>query len=263
MQNKIKQQLSAECPWRDTLHWFNITQSTNTLAREMAQKGAPEGTVVLAEEQTGGKGRVGRSFYSPSGKGIYLSVVLRPACKAESLMHLTCAVGVAVCDAIDQALGIRPGIKWINDLVLGNKKLGGILTELSIQNGIAEYAIVGIGINCLGKTEDFPPEIRDIATSLQDHLNAPVDTEALIAEIIHSLWDMRKNLFSRNFMAAYEKDCITLGKEICLLQNDQKSYGVAKGLTGNGELIVEFSDGTTKVVHHGEVSVRGLYGYIL
>ncbi len=263
MQNKIKQQLSAECPWRDTLHWFNTVSSTNVLAREMAADGACEGTVVMAKQQTGGKGRMGRHFYSPEGQGIYLSLILRPECKAESLMHLTCAVGVAVCDAIERVLDIRPGIKWINDLVLGNKKLGGILTELSIQNGIAEYAIVGIGINCLGKAKDFPPEIRDIATSLQDHLNAPVNTEALIAEIIHSLWDMRKNLFSRNFMDAYEKDCITLGKEICLLQNDQKSYGIAKGLTGNGELIVEFSDGTTKVVHHGEVSVRGMYGYIL
>ncbi len=263
MQNKIRQQLSAECPWRDTLHWFDTVSSTNMLAREMAQKGAEEGTVVIANHQTHGKGRMGRSFHSPAGQGIYLSIVLRPECKAESLMHLTCAVGVAVCDAIEQISGVRPGIKWINDLVLGNKKLGGILTELSVQNGMAEFAIVGIGINCLGRAEDFPPEIRDIATSLQAHLDTPVDTEVLVAAMIQNLWDMRNNLFSRNFMDVYRKDCITLGKEICILQNEQKFYGIAKDLTVDGELIAELSDGATKVVHHGEVSVRGMYGYIL
>ena len=158
MKEQILTYLPAECPWGDTLHWFHTITSTNDVAKEMAKNGAPQGTVVVAGQQSSGRGRMGRSFSSPAEKGVYLSVILRPNCPAQKLMTLTCAVGVAMCNAVEQVAGVRPKIKWINDLILENRKLGGILTELCAEQGIVTYAVVGVGINCDQAAQDFPPE---------------------------------------------------------------------------------------------------------
>ena len=146
---EILRKLPEDFPWKDTIRHFPTVNSTNTLAKELAQAGAPHGTVLIADAQTGGRGRMGHSFHSPAGSGIYLSVILRPNCHASQLMHLTCATGVAMCSAVKATTGITPGIKWTNDLVCGTNKLGGILTELSLEpDGHVRYAVVGIGINC-------------------------------------------------------------------------------------------------------------------
>ena len=126
MKEKILSHLPPAHPWGQTLYYRDTIPSTNTEAKAMAAAGAPHGTVILADSQTAGRGRLGRSFCSPADSGIYMSVILRPACPPAALMHLTCAAGVAVCNAVETAVGIRPGIKWINDLVLRGKKLGGI-----------------------------------------------------------------------------------------------------------------------------------------
>lgn len=262
MKEQISRFLPAECPWGDTLHWFREVASTNTLAKEMAGQGAPHGTVLIAGSQTGGRGRMGRSFASAQGKGIYMSVVLRPMCAAEELMHLTCAVAVSICDAVEEICGVRPSVKWINDLVLGKKKLGGILTELSIHQGAVQYAVVGVGLNCTQKSEDFPEEIRGIAQSLQDYTGQAVDIPRLAGAMVNALWEMDKNLLSRDFMAAYKKDCITLGKEISVVKADKRSYGKAVDLDAQGGLLVQYPDGTKETVQSGEVSVRGMYGYL-
>ena len=262
MKEQISRFLPAECPWGDTLHWFREVASTNTLAKEMAGQGAPHGTVLIAGSQTGGRGRMGRSFASAGGKGIYMSVILRPMCAAEALMHLTCAVAVSICDAVEEICGVRPSVKWINDLVLGKKKLGGILTELSIHQGAVQYAVVGVGLNCTQKSEDFPEEIRDIAQSLQDYTGQTVDIPRLAGAMVNALWEMDKDLPSRDFMAAYKKDCITLGKEISVVKADKRSYGKAVDLDAQGGLLVQYPDGTKETVQSGEVSVRGMYGYL-
>lgn len=262
MKEQISRFLPAECPWGDTLHWFREVASTNTLAKEMAGQGAPHGTVLIAGSQTAGRGRMGRSFSSAEGKGIYLSVILRPECLAQQLMHLTCAVAVSVCDAVEKSCGVRPSIKWINDLVLGGKKLGGILTELSIDKGAIQYAVVGLGLNCTQKAEDFPEEIRDIALSLQSYIGKNVDIPKLTGAIIHELWEMDKHLLSKDFMAAYKKDCITLGQEISIVRANEISHGKAVGLTADGGLVVQFSNGKEETVQSGEVSIRGMYGYV-
>jgi BirA family biotin operon repressor/biotin-[acetyl-CoA-carboxylase] ligase len=262
MKEQILEFLPAECPWKDTLHWFTQVTSTNTLAKNMASQGAPHGTVLIADSQTGGRGRMGRSFASAQGKGIYMSVILRPQCPAKNLMHLTCAVGVAVCDAVEQVCGVRPGIKWINDLVLGKKKLGGILTELSIHQDFVQYAVVGIGLNCNQRAEDFPEEIRAIAQSLQDCTGKNIDIPRLTGAIISALWKMDLQLFHRDFMTDYKKDCITLGQDISVVQGAQVRYGQALDLTADGGLVVQFSDGTLETVQSGDVSIRGMYGYI-
>ena len=266
MKEHILSHLSAECPWRDTLYWYDTIVSTNTQAKALAKDGAPHGTVLVADRQTGGRGRLGRSFSSPAGMGVYLSVILRPSCTPEKLMHLTCAAGVAMCDAVQHASGIRPGIKWTNDLVYGKKKLGGILTELSINpdTGLTDYAIVGIGINCCQKPEDFPPEIQDMAASLLTVSGQGVQPACLAAKMIEALFAMDRMLLAEktHIMNSYRADCITLGQEILLVRGDETACGTALDVDADGGLIVRFNDGTLKTVTSGEVSVRGMYGYL-
>ena len=230
----------------------------------MAAMGAPHGTVVIADSQTGGRGRLGRSFHSPAGAGIYLSVVLRPNLLPQQLMHVTCAAAVAVCNAIEQAAGLRPGIKWTNDLVVNCKKLGGILTELSVQpNDFVDYVVIGIGINCGQKATDFPPEIEGIATSLSLCTGKSVDRPRLAAAIIDSVAHMTEVLESPDaYLPQYRADCITLGRDISLLRGDEVRYGKALDVDNNGALVVQFSDGHLETVSSGEVSVRGMYGYV-
>ena len=178
-------------------------------------------------------------------------------------MHLTCAVAVAVCDGIEKVTGFRPGIKWINDLVAGKRKLGGILTELSIDptTQLVDFAVVGIGINCFQKPSDFPPELREIAISLQTHTGKAPDLPLLSGAIIEELWNMDKILLSQKeqIMLRYKNDCITLGQDVILLRGSEKRNGTALDLDSDGQLIVRFSDGKVEAVNSGEVSCRGLY----
>lgn len=256
--------LPASHPWREDLHYCESIDSTNTAAKEMAFAGAPEGTVLLADMQTGGRGRMGRSFHSPAGSGIYMSVILRPRCAAKALMHLTCAVAVAACDALEESTGLRPGIKWTNDLVVGSRKLGGILTELSVdKHGFVDYAVVGIGINCGQEEEDFPQALRGMATSLRLCTEAPVDRAAVSAALIASFERMNRTLTDpQAFLPRYRTDCITVGQRICLVRGDEKQYGNALDVDDQGALVVAFDDGQTRTVNSGEVSIRGMYGYV-
>lgn len=266
MKQDILSYLPTECPWRDTLYWYDSIDSTNTKAKELAQSGAPQGTVVLAGHQTAGKGRLGRSFSSPDRMGMYLSVILRPNCKPEQLMHLTCAAAVAAVRAVERACGIRPGIKWINDLVVNRKKLGGILTELSLDpvSCRVDYAIVGIGINCTQTRQDFPAPVQDMATSLYMLTGQPVAPAAMAAAMIDALAKMAPGLLSQKeqIMAEYAENCITLGQDIMVSQGDQIRYGRALGLDEDGGLLVQLPDGTRETVQSGEASIRGMYGYV-
>lgn len=252
-------------PWKDTIHHFDTIDSTNTSAKQLAAQGAPHGTVLIADSQTGGRGRLGRSFHSPAGSGIYLSVILRPQCHASELMHLTCAAGVAICNAVEAACGIRPGIKWTNDLVFGKRKLGGILTELSLDSsGNANFAVVGIGINCTQSGLDFPEDIRCIATSLQMQTGSSVNRGRVIAAMLVALEEMSQTLLTKKaqIMTQYRSDCITVGQAISVVAGETVRYGTALSVDEEGALVVRFSDGQTEAVSSGEVSVRGMYGYI-
>ena len=254
--------MTTECPWRDTLYWYEQTDSTNSRAREMAKAGAAHGTVLVAKTQTGGRGRMGRSFLSPTG-GVYLSVILRPDCAPDKLMHLTCATAVAGCQAVEQACGVTPDIKWTNDLVYGKRKLGGILTEMSLDgNGKVEFAIIGIGINC-EKPCDFPEELQNSVTSVAE-ISGGCTTEKLTAKLIESLWKMDIMLFTgkQEIMHFYRERCVTLGQEIKVIQGDCVDYGTAIDLGEDGGLLVQVRDGHKKFVTSGEVSVRGMYGYL-
>ena len=265
MNEAIQKRIPTECPWRDTLYWYDTIDSTNTQAKILARQGAKAGTVLIAQTQTAGRGRLGRQFHSPAGLGLYLSVILRPQCKPEKLMHLTCATAVASCNAIEQVCGVRPGVKWINDLVLENKKLGGILTELSIDHktGLVEFAVVGIGINCRHKKEHFPQELHPIATSLE-MAGISAEIPAVAAALVDALFRMDAALLSKKqaTMTQYRKDCITLGRDITVHRGDSVTPGNALDVDDEGALVVACQDGTICAVNSGEVSVRGLYNYI-
>lgn len=246
------------------IHRFETIDSTNTRAKEMAKNGAPHGTVLIARHQTGGRGRMGRSFHSPAGTGIYLSMILRPQCSPDQLMHLTCAAAVAMCDAIEAACDFRPGIKWTNDLVWGKRKLGGILTELGFDGSALSYAVVGIGINCTQQESDFPPELRHMAASLSMTAGKEISTQCLEAEILRTLQAMADGLLTHKeaIMAQYRADCVTIGKEISVVRGDSVRHGTALSVDADGGLTVRFADGTTETVASGEVSIRGMYGYL-
>ena len=262
MKQSILDRLPSHHPWRDLLQVHEALDSTNTHAKELARQGAAAGTVIIAQTQSAGRGRLGRSFHSPADTGLYFSLILRPDCKPEQLMHLTCAAAVAACDAVERACGLRPGIKWINDLTLEGKKLGGILTELSFGgDGRVSSAVIGIGINV--KKESFPRELQPIACSLADFAPQP-ELSALAAELMLSLEEMSRSLLSdrAGLMDRYRKDCITTGRQVRIIGADSIRTGLAEAIQDDGSLQVLFDDGQRKTVNSGEVSVRGLWDYI-
>ena len=265
MKEQILQYLSPEYPWKEQFYCLPEVDSTNDRLKVLAAAGAPHGTAVLSDRQTGGHGRRGRSFLSPAGVGIYLSILLRPGCAPAQLMHLTCATGVAMCDAVEKSAHFRPGIKWTNDLVSGSRKLGGILTELRLDaQGLVDYAIIGIGINCCQCEWDFPPEIRSIAGSLAMVSGQEIDRCRVAAAELDALYAMSRVLLTgkTEILEQYRRDCITIGQDVSLVRGDEVRHGKALSVDDDGALVVRFPDGHTEVVNSGEVSVRGMYGYV-
>ena len=246
------------------IHRFKTIESTNTYAKELAAQGAPHGTVVVAEHQTGGRGRLGRSFFSPAGTGLYLSMILRPQHSPQELMHLTCAAAVAACDAVESATDLRPGIKWTNDLVHEGRKLGGILTELGFSGEELDYAIVGIGINCNQSQDDFPTDLQNIATSLFNITEKSIDVSKLEEILIHALLSTSSKLIShrKQIMARYRTDCITIGQDICVINGKNVFHAKALSVEDNGSLRIQLPDNSEELVSTGEVSIRGMYGYL-
>lgn len=265
MKEQILSHLSPAYPWKEHFHFFPTIDSTNDYLRTLARSGAPEGTVLVAGHQTGGHGRRGRSFHSPEGMGVYLSILLRPQCQPTDLMHLTCATAVAMCNAVEAAAGFRPGIKWTNDLVAKDKKLGGILTELGFTpQGKLDYTIIGVGINVRQRQEDFPQDIRDMAGSLAMICGKDVDWAKVAATMMEALHQMSSTLLTGRdeMLARYRSDCITLNRDVVLVRGEEKRYGHALDIDREGALVVRFADGSLESVNSGEISVRGMYGYV-
>lgn len=251
---------------RDNWQVLSEVDSTNTLCKRLAAEGAPDGTVVMADRQTVGKGRRGRSFLSPAGVGLYLSILWRPTCTPERLLPLTALSAVAVCRAIERLSGVSPAIKWPNDLVLEGHKLGGILTELSLEgeSGHIDYVIVGIGINCRQRPENFDPEIREIAGSLDMVLPVQVKRAALAAALTEELDTLRHEvmLHPEKWLEDYRRRCLTVGSRVQILRGQERREAEAVAVDERFGLIVRYDDGTEETLRSGEVSVRGLYGYV-
>ncbi len=266
MKEKILANLPENHPWRERIFWFDTIDSTNTRAKQMALDGSGEGTLVIAGSQSAGRGRLGRSFCSPAGQGVYFSCILRPGCTPEQLMHLTCAAAVAAAQAVQDVAGFLPGIKWTNDLVVGKRKLGGILTEISVDpnSRLVDYAVIGIGINCNQNQEDFDEAIRDMACSISGITGKNTDRAALCGALIRRFSELSEDLLTKkaDIMALYRENCVTVGQEISVVRGDEIRHGKALSVEDDGALRVAYDDGSLALVASGEVSIRGMYGYL-
>lgn len=246
---------------------FDSVDSTNNVLKDMASKGAVSGTVVIADQQTGGKGRRGRSFASPSGAGIYLSYLFKPDSGFDKISDLTSWTAVAVSDAIRSAYNLDSQIKWVNDLLMNRKKICGILTEVTVEgeSGFIDTCIIGIGVNV--NEENFPPEISEIATSISMENGGKKFVRAgLAAEIIKSMDKLASNWpQDPYYLERYRELNITTGSKITafpqMTENGQGRTGKAIAINEDFSLKVEFDDGSVENLRSGEVSVRGLYGY--
>ena len=249
-----------------TILCFDTLGSTNTFAKKQAAEGCEDGLVILADQQTGGRGRCGRTFESPSGKGVYLTALLRPNAAQMDVLPITALAAVAVCNAVEHVCGVRPGIKWTNDLVLNGKKLAGILTEMGIEgeSGRLEYVAIGIGINVNHQKTDFGAAVAELATSLSMELGQTISRSALAVALIEELDQMYAKLgkaFSEE-LAAYRRDCVTLGKEVRILGSGAERRAYALEIDDQFALVVRNEKGERETIQSGEVSVRGLYGYL-
>ncbi len=246
---------------------FESVDSTNAYLKRAASEGVVDGTVAVADEQTGGRGRRGRSFISPAGKGVYLSVLLRPPVEPNHLLPITGFTAVAMCNAIERVAGVRPRIKWVNDLVLGGRKICGILTELSMEgeSGSLQYVIVGVGINVSQTREDFAGELESIATSLDAETGQTISRAVLAAAMIEEFDVLYAALLRHKlgpYLDSYRRDCLTIGSEVQLLWEDVHEKVLAVGVDNELGLQVVRENGAEETIRTGEVSVRGLYGYV-
>ncbi len=250
---------------RGTVRVFDTIDSTNTYLKREAMGGAPHGLCAVANEQTAGRGRVGRTFLSAPNCGVYLSVLLRPTCAPADCATLTSHAAVAVCRALERVCGVRPGIKWTNDILLGGKKVCGILTELSLEgeSGAVDSVVIGIGINANNSPEDFPEELREIAGSVYSAAGVRVCRAELAAALIMELDAMTQAWSNdpRAYLQAYRALCLTTGKEVRVLRGDTQRLAFAESVTDDFALAVRYPDGSTEALTGGEVSVRGLLGY--
>lgn len=240
--------------------------STNLRAKEYAAKGEPEGLIVIAEAQTAGRGRMGRSFYSPPVSGVYISFLFRPKFTAQESLFLTTAAAVAAAETIEETSGQRAEIKWVNDVFCRGKKVCGILTEASVnvETNMLEYAVTGIGFNVREPEGGFPEEIREVAGPIflheEDYGLAENESEArsrIAAGMINHFWKYYEHLTERTFMTEYRNRSFLLGREIYTL-SDPPIYGRAVDVDEDGHLILETKDGKQHVLSSGEVSVRPL-----
>ena len=232
--------------------------STNTELKKLAAGGEKAGLVLIANSQTAGRGRLGRSFYSPSDSGIYMSLLLRPACAANAAMLLTSLVAVSAAKALERITGIKIGIKWVNDLYCGDKKIAGILTEggINMESSALEYAVVGIGINVF--TPSFPNEIEAVATSLfpsDNTIRRPSRSE-IAAEVLNQIAEDMPLLESRKHIAEYKARSVLIGKQIHVIKGGSRIPAKALDIDGEARLIVEYGDGSVGELLSDDVSIR-------
>lgn len=238
---------------------FSSVTSTNTILKEMAEQGAKEGTVIIAEEQTAGRGRTGKQFYSPKGTGIYISILLRPDIPAEESLFLTTSAAVATARAIEDVSDKRALIKWVNDIYLEDKKTCGILTEgaFNVETGKLDYAIVGIGINVCIPDGGFPDNIKDIATAIFDKQTDSINKRSiLIANLLDYFMEYYKDFKSKSYVKEYIERSMIIGKTITVIEGSKTSVAKAIDIDKNCRLKVQFEDGTTKWLSSGEVSTK-------
>ena len=227
--------------------------STNTEAKQQALNGAPHGTIILAEEQTQGRGRLGRKFYSPKGTGIYMSIILRPQLHLNQAIQVTTTVAVAVCRVIEKLTNQNPHIKWVNDIYLGKQKICGILTEAvtDFESGQVEFIILGIGLNV--NTVDFPADLHEIAGSLNPK---DVTRNQLCAHLLNELFSLFSKLNDPQVLEEYKSKSNVLGNWITFMKNQESYEAFAEDINEQGGLIVRLKNDEKMILNSGELSIR-------
>lgn len=238
---------------------YDTVESTNKLAKQLAFDGALHGTCVIANQQTAGRGRLGRSFFSPAHSGIYLSIILRPETDMTKASLITTMAAVATARAISSVCGIDPDIKWVNDLYFMGKKICGILSEAvtDFESGRIESVVVGIGINCAPPPDGFPDELKKIAGFIPGSYT--FSRNQLTAEIITNVMELCEDLSNGNFLEEYRERCLVLGKTIMVYKRGLENEGtIATGLDidNNGALVVKYPNGVIESLSSGEISIR-------
>lgn len=243
---------------------YGEIDSTNVIAKAKAREGAAEGAVFIAESQMGGKGRLGKVWESPSGTGIWMSLVARPEISPRDVSGITLVAGLAICKAIREVTGLPAYIKWPNDIVVNGRKVCGILTEMSAEMDRVNYVIIGIGINV--NTSKFPKELQEVATSLKIESGIEYSRKDIVAKVLMFFeQDYEKYIQGESLhgiLEEYKVLCITLKNEVSIINKDQSYRARPVDIDGTGALIVVREDGTKETITSGEVSVRGIYGYI-
>lgn len=245
------------------IYYFDSIDSTNTKAKELAEEGHPSGTLVVADRQTAGKGRRGRSWESPSGIGIFMTLMLKPEINPNHASMLTLVAAMATTRAIRRVTGVPAMIKWPNDIVMNGKKVCGILTEMSAQFDYINHIVIGIGINV--HNEDFPEEIAQTASSIYLESGQHIHRASLIEAFLEEFEDVYAEYLKTEDMEGLQKEydsmLVNRGRQVRVLDPKEPFEGKAMGITKKGELIVDTWE-SRKLVSSGEVSVRGIYGYV-
>ncbi len=246
------------------VEFYDVLASTNLQAKLDAENGAEEGTLVVADMQTAGRGRKGREWNSPAGTNVYFTLILKPSFAVSMASMATLVMGMAAARGIKETCGVDARIKWPNDIVASGKKICGILAEMSVERGYIHYIVMGVGIN-VGEQE-FPPEIEGTASSLREECGRDVSRAELTANVMKA-FERYYEIFLRQeglsgLWEEYNRLLVNMDREVRVLDPKEEFRGICRGIDSMGELLVEREDGTVVSVYAGEVSVRGVYGYV-
>jgi BirA family biotin operon repressor/biotin-[acetyl-CoA-carboxylase] ligase len=253
---EIQRNLTTEYIGRE-IHHYSEVDSTNNVAKELAEKGSPEGTIIIAESQRSGKGRRGKKWLSPQG-GVWMTIILRPDVQPSQAPFLTLLTGVAVAETLKKECNLDVGIKWPNDILIGNKKVCGILTEASARGEELDYIVVGIGIDLNVDVDDFPPGLREGATSLQQELEKEVSGVKLVQNFLvnfEKLYNDFKKGQANQILNKWRRLSTTIGSTVEVRKKGRTVRGEAVGITKDGVLILEMPDGTLRKIISGNAPI--------
>lgn len=259
IENELKSNWVGKNLW-----YYDEIDSTNNRAMALGEERAPHGTTVVADQQNGGKGRRGRTWLSPSGTNIYVSILLRPEFDVQKAPMLTLLMAYSVTKVLRESEGLDARIKWPNDIVLNRKKICGILTEMTMRESSIDYVVIGVGINV--NNEEIPEELTQSATSLKLETGKVIDRSILLSRILER-FEKDYEAFARAgdlspVQESYNQILVNRENQVRVLEPGNEYQAVAHGINHLGELMVEKEDGTRETVFAGEVSVRGIYGYV-
>lgn len=240
------------------VRYFDTIDSTNTAVKKLAETGAAEGLVIISAEQTAGKGRRGRSFYSPQGSGLYMSLLLRPTLSPEKSLYITSAAAAAVAETLENISGEAAGIKWVNDIYMRERKVCGILAEAGIKAGRVDYIVLGIGVNLLPPQGGFPEEIRDVAGAAYIEGDAEELRARTAAGIIDRFTGYYRTLAEKPFMEEYRRRSILTGQRVNVYRiiDGEPESATVLGIDNDFGLVVRYDDGREETLGSGEVTIR-------